>query len=474
MKSFIGLLDRATEGAAPGDHAVVYDPTKLITPHMLVSGMSGTGKSYTIARLLSSAAASGASIDVFDVHEELADLPGAVALKYSQATKLGFNPLKLNTDAHSGGPLRQAEFLVEVIKQVSPQLGIQQQTVLMNLCEDTYAEAGIFQDNPATWARRDVTDAHRNRILASNTKGGLREYYPTLEDLRALALTKIEALTIGGDNKCVIGFAKLRSALKKMYRATTRYGHATSPEEIEKLEATIEDQKLRCKEHYGEFIDGQLTGREFTDIMRYRSVDTLSSVMSRLDLLNSHGIFRANPPPFGDARVRVHQIKSLSTEQRILFAKLRIREYFDHAKQLGATRDGEPPRHIIFLDEAHQFLSPEEDDILNVVAREARKFGIALWCASQQPTDFPRSFLTNVGTTILTGIHGSYWRQSATLLGVSEQVLKKVRPKEVVAVKFQSARETNAAFFNVTVPNPSTIEGRRARDYERRQFPAAA
>nr|WP_211119504.1 helicase HerA-like domain-containing protein [Thiothrix fructosivorans] len=62
-----------------------------------------------------------------------------------------------------------------------------------------------------------------------------------------------------------------------------------------------------------------------------------------------------------------------------------------------STRSGTELRHVIFLDEAHKFFSKDNDDIINVMAREARKFGIELWCASQNPTDFPDSFLTNVG-----------------------------------------------------------------------------
>jgi DNA helicase HerA-like ATPase len=62
-----------------------------------------------------------------------------------------------------------------------------------------------------------------------------------------------------------------------------------------------------------------------------------------------------------------------------------------------STRSGTELRHVIFLDEAHKFFSKDDDDIINVMVREARKFGIGLWCASQNPTDFPDSFLTNVG-----------------------------------------------------------------------------
>ncbi|WP_204311034.1 helicase HerA domain-containing protein, partial [Stenotrophomonas maltophilia] len=79
-----------------------YEPARLINAHMLICGMSGTGKSFQCRGFLESAAAAGVEIDIFDVHEELSDIRGSTTVKYSQATGYGFNPLVLNTDLHSG------------------------------------------------------------------------------------------------------------------------------------------------------------------------------------------------------------------------------------------------------------------------------------------------------------------------------------------------------------------------------------
>jgi hypothetical protein len=466
MKSFIGVHERLAGTPAPPDPNVVYDPTKLITGHILICGMSGTGKSHESRRLLASAARSGARIDVFDVHEELGDIPGAARAKFSQATQYGYNPLAIETDPHAGGPLRQTDFLVELIKQVSP-IGIQQESVLRNLCEDTYAAAGIFQDNQPTWHRKHITEVERRRLIAAKRYDLLRGYYPTLDDLKSFAMRKLVSLTLGGDQTSVTAYSDLAKLLRKLHNANSRYNKATNDEEIGRLESSIADTKKKAIEAHTAFIEGLETGRELSDILKYKSVDVLSSVMSRLDILNSNGIFRACPPPHEGASVKVHEIKSLSTDQQILFVKLRIREIFDRAKQRGPIRDGDPPDHVIYLDEASKYFVAERDDILNVVSKEARKFGLALWCASQEPTDFPRSFLSSVGATVLTGIHNSYWRQSVGLLGASESVLSKIRPKDVIAVKFQRTRETNAPFMAVAVPNPGTVDGKRALAQER-------
>ena len=69
--------------------------------------------------------------------------------------------------------------------------------------------------------------------------------------------------------------------------------------------------------------------------------------------------------------------------------------------------------------------------------------------------------------TLLTGIHVSYWRQSSNLLGITEPILARVKPQDVIAVKLQHTRETNAPFITVTVPNERTLRGRQAAAYAR-------
>jgi RecA-family ATPase len=68
MKHLVGMDDatwRQQRTAAP----IVLDTDQLINSHMLLAGMSGTGKSYQIMSLLNAAANQGIEGDAFDVHE---------------------------------------------------------------------------------------------------------------------------------------------------------------------------------------------------------------------------------------------------------------------------------------------------------------------------------------------------------------------------------------------------------------------
>jgi hypothetical protein len=96
--------------------------------------VSGTGKSYQSLRLLASAVQVGIEVDVFDVHDELERIPGAVACRYSQATGYGYNPLELDTDPHTGGVNRQTEYLLGLVREASRNWGYVKKWCCVTYC----------------------------------------------------------------------------------------------------------------------------------------------------------------------------------------------------------------------------------------------------------------------------------------------------------------------------------------------------
>lgn len=465
MKIFFGLSEQ--DLLRNVDRKISYEPARLINAHMLVCGMSGTGKSYQCRRMLAAAANAGVEIDVFDVHEELADIEHATSVKYSQATGYGYNPLVLSADPHSGGVVRQCDFIIDLVNQASSTpLGIKQVAALRALITDTYAANGIFADNPRTWVRKEITEADRLAMIRTRRFDELRQHYPTLEDLKSYAMKKIAILTIGGDDFSFTAFNALSEMQKRLSRMNSKWSKSANDLEKDKLEAQIETAKSDTLAAYQGWLESLKTGKELDDVLKYTDAEVLISVLSRLDLLGQSGIFRSTAPPFNGARARVHAIKALTNEQQIVFVKQRLRAIFEEAKALGPTRSGTELRRIIFLDEAHKYFhNAAPDDIVSVIAREARKFGLGLWCASQQPGDFPQSFLTNCGATILLGIHASFWQKTARMLRIAEEELKAIQPKSVMAVKMMAEGESDPPFLNVRIPNPNNPRGSRAMRY---------
>lgn len=463
MKHYMGLSDfyfRQKQQEIP----VYYEPSKLINAHLLICGMSGVGKSFQAIKFLSSAARAGLEIDVFDAHDELDNIPGATAAVFSQATNYGYNPLVLDTDIHTGGVDRQIEFFIKLLKDLTPQFGVKQEGALRSLLLDTYAACWIRQNDRRSWHREKITEKRREEIINAKQWAELKKYYPTLEDLKSYAKRKILALTIGGDNQCITSFEQLTRLKTRLNGLNKKFAKAVDDEEHEKIAKQIEETEQKCIDAYSKFVKNMETGKEIDDILKYDSVQVLTSVLQRINLLSASGILSANEPPFGNSRVRVHQIKSISHEQQVLYVKLRLQSIFDECKRLGPVPQGQV-RRIAFLDEAHKYFNNEQDDIINIISKEARKFGLGLWCASQQPTAFPESFLTNVGATVMLGIHTSYWKRAASMFRISEDSLKFIKPKEVMAVKMLIDGKVDPPFGNIIVPNPNTAIGQKAANF---------
>ncbi len=136
-----------------------------------------------------------------------------------------------------------------------------------------------------------------------------------------------------------------------------------------------------------------------------------------------------------------------------MFVYIRLEEIFRKCRDSGVKPDLE---HVVFLDEAHKFIVEDSANIINVIAKEGRKFGLGLWCTSQSPTHFSEDFLTNCGTTILLGIYSSYWDMACRKLQIDKTILKYIRPKQSAAIKLQrnGAIESN---FVSTIINESLL-----------------
>lgn len=445
---------------------VVYDPSKLLNAHCVLAGMSGTGKTFQSVLMLNSASRDGVELDVMDVHDELDVVAGSRAVMFSQATGYGYNPLVLVTDPHTGGVNRQADFIVKLVRQVTTQFGSKQEAALRNAIIDCYFARGIYPDNPRSWVKQQISDAHRRQLIADRRWGDLRNYYPTLQDLMEFIDYKIRALKIGGNNRVQTLLDLVEKAhvkLQKLLGKQTRAAQSVDQEEKAKLEGQVQTATEKWRESMEEYVAGG-PGRELGDMIKYDSADVLISVRQRLEILSAAGIFNANEAPFGQSRARVYQIKSLSTEQQVLFVKLRLQAIFEKCKRAGATPSGTELRHVVFLDEAPKYFTDDDDDIINIISREGRKFGLGLWCAAQEPTSFPQAFITNCGAKILLGIDASFWKKTIQTMRATEEGLKFIKPKEVIYVKLHAEGKADPPFINVQVPNPATYYGRLAAE----------
>lgn len=439
MKHLIGL--EANTSRKP----IFINTDNLINGHGLVCGTSGSGKSHQLRRLIESAIRQGLTVDIFDVHDDLA-VPGATSVIYSEATKFGINPLRLSPDPHAGGVRKRINEFIALLNSTSRQLGTKQIACLRYLLQDIYFLNGILENDPRTWVKQEITEAERTRLIDERKFEALKAYYPTISDLTEFTRRKIKSLYLGADNKGIAALEKVNRLAAKINNLVNRLSKATNDDDALKLEQQLKKAKDNAVEVYSDYVYAIETGREFNAMLKYSSKEVLISVMERIDALNSSGVFSSTPPPFGNAKVRRHRIKTLSRDEQKLFLEAYLQEVFQTRKNKGIV---ETVEHVIVLDEGHLFMRDDDvESIVTTLARESRKFGISLWVGSQSPAHFSLDFLTNVAVTILLRLHSHYWEGIMRKLQIDKSILLELESQQrLAAVKFQHIQKSSVGFY---------------------------
>lgn len=416
---------------------VVWDTARAVNGHALVIGMTGAGKTYTLRRMIAEGLASAGNevprCHVFDVHGDIDGIPGASTVRFSETTEYGLNPLTVDSDPHAGGVRKRIQSFIAAINRTSRLLGGKQEAVLRSLLTDLYAANGFFVDNPASWTLED--DGRRR----------FPKKYPTLQDAHRYAFHKLKSLYLGSDQKALQaleGVNRTAKALHKKFLATQR--QATGPEEAERKDAELEKAIEAARVEYERYLAAIRTGNELSEFIKYDSRDVLKSVVERLENLNGIGVFKPGTPPF-DAAAPVwrYDLHSLGLDERKMFVHFQLEEIFRRAVARGPQSR---LRDVLVLDEGHIYLDNDPANICNTIAKEARKFGIAMVFASQSPTHFPEDVMAAVATKIILGIDEQYWTGGATKLGLTTKALAWIKPQETALIQCKQIGQTQSKF----------------------------
>jgi ABC-type dipeptide/oligopeptide/nickel transport system ATPase component len=415
--------------------AVLWQSQKVINGHMLLVGKSGTGKTYTLKKILEQLGgqAKQMRVHVMDIHGDI-DIEGASTVKFSESTKYGFNPLKINPDPDFGGVRKRIQGFLAALQRTSRKLGSKQEAALRNVLFDLYAANGFLDGKPETW----VLDDGRQRMYPKKN--------PTLEDAYKFAQFKLKSMFLGTNSKAAIALEMLNKKVSQFQfkRKQAAKTAGMTEDQAKKTEEELKKLGAEAVELYQEYILSIQTGMELNDVMKYDSKEVMKSVVERLENLHAIGIFKQEPPPFDPhANIWRYDIKALSMDEKKLFVSFVLESIFQRAVQNGVQDD---IVEVIVLDEAHNFLTDDPEDITNIIAKEARKFGVALICASQSPTSFSDDFVSNVGTKIILGIDQMFWDGSIRKLRLEQRALEWIVPHQRILVQINNKGEMKNNF----------------------------
>ena len=421
---------------------VVWDSEKLINGHVLLVGKSGTGKTYTLKKMVSQLQrqAKTLRVHIMDVHGDI-DIEGASTVKFSESTNYGFNPLQVNPDPDFGGVRKRIQYFLGSINRTSRKLGTKQEAALRNILFDLYAANGFYDGKPDSWKLHD---------------GIQRRYpkkYPTLEDAYKFAQFKLKSMFLGTSSKAVGALETLNKKTASFYqkqKQVVKSGHNAA--DLEKAQGELKKLGEDAVALYYEYVNSIQTGMELSDLIKYDSKEVMKSVVERLENLNAVGIFKSSAPPFDENNpIWRYDIKALASDEKKLFVSFVLENILAKAVERGVQSD---LVDLVILDEAHNFLNDDPENIINIIAKEARKFGVGLFCASQSPTHFSDDFISNVSTKILLGIDQMFWDGSVRKLKLEMDALEWMVPHQKIVLQMNNKGETRNRFIWTLLKDP--------------------
>lgn len=411
-----------------------WDSSKVINGHMMIAGGSGTGKTFRLRYLMSEMIRQNprTRFHVVDVHGDIS-VPGTSKVRFSETADFGLNPLKVNPDPDFGGVRKRVRNFIATLQRTSRSLGSKQEAALIALLNDLYAANGFYADNPRSWS----TDF--------DPRGGERRFakrQPNIKDLKRFADFRLRQMLIGTGSAAVAKLEELNKKFRSLDKANTR-AHGREDIDLARLKAD-------CKDLYGRYIDTIETGREIEDIIKYNSRDVMQSVYERIVTMESSGVFKDKQAPFDPhSNIWNYDISTLSTDEQKIFVDVLLEDLFSAAKERGERAEADT---FIVIDEAHKFASDDDAHIVNVIAKEARKFGLGLVLASQSLSDFPDDIIANSATKIILGIDEMFHDAVSRKLRLKPDRLSYIIPHKTALVLVKNAGDMSNRYQDIILP----------------------
>lgn len=395
---------------------VSWIPDRTINGHGLIVGSSGVGKTHRL-RLMATHLANEyrARVIIIDVHGDI-NIPGEHRVHFTESSKYGLNPLKINPDPNSGGVRRRIRTFLSMLKRTSVALGVRQEAALTRLLEDLYARNGFDPKDYRTW------DPRRN----PNVKGRSAQHgvYPNISDLKKFTAFKLKQLKTGAGGEAFKAFNELSKTIKALNNQSLKNSENDQKDE---LDTRLEKLRYKAIETYTNAMKEMKTGDELNDLIRYSNIEVLNTVLDRIDHLDKAGIFKDHPPAMDpNTPVHVYDIHSIGRDEQKMFLEILLEEIWLEAKSAGQTSR---PETFIIIDEASIFVSDDPDHIINILIREARKFGIGILFASQSINHFSEDVLANCGLKLILGVDQMFISSMARMLRVDAKLIDNIKPR---------------------------------------------
>lgn len=418
-------------------HKYILDPDKkeLENAHILLSGGSGSGKTYTLKKIMDELKNNRKFVIVIDYHGDLKTHDeNLIKFSYAKNTH-AINPFELEIDEDKGGVKTQAEVILRILAEyffTKGRITKKQENLLEEIILDTYAAKGIFQNRPDTWGRPVPSMKDLGRVfefISAYLEGHGGEYKnestTTIEKIKQKLISIEDEVSNANSLKNVPEFPEILNNIKKT---------------VSIMDDIIIDERITID------VDKEEVNQNGIDLSQIK-VDYYKkegNVKSFLNLYNyvykvsNIGFFGENLPKLkrGINRIDLSAFTSIGKPLVAkLISELLMQKFFRSALLRGEYKNSKsyvPDTKFdraIIIDESKITLpsGSEKNDPFNIINRlstEARKFGISLILASQRINHYSEDMLSNISVKIILGAKAIDYPSISKAIGINQNTIK--------------------------------------------------
>lgn len=371
--------------------------------HLLLVGESGSGKTTLLVRIIQEMYYQSKTVFLIDFHGDMG-IDGENHIKYTpRNSPYGVNPYELEMNAESGGVIIQAEVITVMLNQyfMENKLGKKQINILKQLIIDTYKTKGIIDENIETWSKE----------------------VPIMEDLGNLVnyIKKI-INSLSHSNTGV-----LEESIKNIRNYMPKELIDSSKESIEKLEEIINN--IDSENEKGLYGNIDLSYYLHPSVKRvFEGLYVYLEDIVKMTIFNGEkpritkGVNRLDFSAFTQVnKPLIAKFLAEFTAQKLFRSSMLRGQY----SELVGVPEGSKFDRVLIFDESKLALphGAEKNNPYNIFSRlvgESRKYGLALFLASQRVEHYSEEILSNIFTKIILKVKANDYKSVAKALGVKE------------------------------------------------------
>lgn len=411
------------QGMFKKNQSYSWDPDLEETPHLLVWGSSGSGKSFLLREIITYLQSRNKHVHLVDLHGDL-ETPGDNTMQFGgyKTEHFGINPFQFDTSINAG-PKTQLPIIVSMFRStyLSGMGGIQE-LILKQLCSDVYLLAGIDKQDPATWMVSDI-----------------EEKTPNLEDLLALIEQIIEHYNGPKSlHKYIDSELFNLKTLAKQHGEGHDLVNKQHDDIVKNISQYIHNHYIASSNAKSEELFPIKSIDPAINLSAYegkKALSTLESIAMYTKALIQCDIFHSTPPPVKTGSVNRYNLQYIEDEVRTFFVEALVSKIFraaqvrgEYNKRVNPNR-GEKVDTYIILDEIQSIMPRNNLDknlpsqTYNRIASEARKYGLGLIVLTQSPGSFPTPMLSNITKRVGLKTNPIDINDAKRKLGVSDSAL---------------------------------------------------